>query len=438
VSVPLSIGLALHLVLFFVNAMLCHGALYRRRPPAARLTEFYLCMSLGGVLGGIACGLLAPPLFSRVLEYPILLVAALFCRPAFFGAGAAAWAKEAARAELVCAGAVAICAAAAGAFLAADSIAFVLMIVLTALTMVAWRAPAQVAPTAVTALLVSLFVGDLDGESVRSFFGVHKLTRSADGRFLLLAHGTTIHGAIRLANDDGTPARGRPEPTTYYTYEGAIGSAIASVRQARGGNLGAVAAIGLGAGSLACHVAAGEKWGFFEIDRAVLRIASDPGRFRFLSECAPGVPVLLGDARITLAAEPAGKGLVILDAFSSDAIPAHLLTSEAIGLYRSKLDRTGVVLVHISNRHLDLSRILARAAAEHGLETYVARESADEPMEKRFRARAIVAALARNPADLGPIAQDPGWKRVVPDMARRPWTDDFSDILQAIVDKNRS
>ncbi|MFL5075417.1 MAG: fused MFS/spermidine synthase [Microvirga sp.] len=437
-SVPLSLGLALHLALFFVNAMLCHGALYRRRPAAARLTEFYVCMSLGGVLGGIACALLAPQLFSRVLEYPMLLVAALFCRPGFFGADARAWLKEAGRAALICMIVVAAVAAAAGALLPADSIGFVLMAILAVLMMVAWRTPPQVAPTALAALIVAVVAGGLNGESVRSFFGVHKLTRTGDGRFLTLSHGTTIHGAIRIANDDGTAVAGRPEPTTYYTYEGAIGSAIASVRQARGGRLGSVAAIGLGAGSLACHIAAGETWSFFEIDRAVLRIASDPGRFRFLSECAPDVPVRLGDARITLAGEPGGKALIVLDAFSSDAIPAHLLTREAIGLYLSKLDRDGVLVVNISNRHLDLTRILARAAAEHGLATHVMRETADEPTERRFRARAIVAALARDPAHLGAIAQDPAWQRVVPDMARRPWTDDFSDILQAILDRQRS
>jgi hypothetical protein len=437
-SVPLALGLALHLALFFVNAMLCHGALYRRRPAAARLTEFYVCMSLGGVLGGIACALLAPQLFSRVLEYPMLLVAALFCRPGFFGADARAWVKDAGRAALVCMIVVAAVAAAAGALLPADSVGFVLMAILAALLMAAWRTPPQVAPTALAALIVAVAVGGLNGESVRSFFGVHKLTRTGDGRFLTLSHGTTIHGAIRIANNDGTAVAGRPEPTTYYTYEGAIGSAIASVRQARGGRLGSVAAIGLGAGSLACHVAAGENWSFFEIDRAVLRIASEPSRFRFLSECAPDVPVRLGDARITLAGEPGGKALIVLDAFSSDAIPAHLLTREAIGLYLSKLDRDGVLVVNISNRHLDLTRILARAAAEHGLVTHVMRETADEPTERRFRARAIVAALARDPAHLGAIAQDPAWQRVSPDMARRPWTDDFSDILQAILDKQRS
>ena len=140
--------------------------------------------------------------------------------------------------------------------LPADSIGFVLMAILAVLLMVAWRTPHQVAPTALAALIVSIAAAGLNGESVRSFFGVHKLTRTGDGRFLTLSHGTTIPGGIRIANDNGTAVAGRPEPTTYYTYEGAIGSAIASVRQARGGRLGSDAAIGLGAGSLACRTEA--------------------------------------------------------------------------------------------------------------------------------------------------------------------------------------
>jgi hypothetical protein len=434
----LSVSLALHLALFFVNALLCHGALYRRRPVAARLTEFYVCLSLGGALGGIACGLVAPHAFSRVIEYPILIAAALCCRPGFFGADRRTWIREGGRASLTCLAAVAAVHAAAGALLPADKVGLMAMLVPVALLMVAWRTPQQAAPAALAALVVSTFFADPSrGEAFRSFFGVNKVLKSGDGKFLLLAHGTTVHGAVRIVNEDGTLASGRPEPTTYYTYEGAIGSAIASIREARGGRLGAVAAIGLGSGSLACHVAAGEAWTFFEIDRAVLRIASDPRWFRFLSECAPGVPVRLGDARLTLADEPGGKGLIVVDAFSSDAIPAHLITKEAIGLYLSRLDEAGVLVVHISNRHLDLSRILARAGAEQGLATYVLRETEQEPQERRFRAPSIVAALARDPAHLGRIAQEGAWRRIAPDMARRPWTDDFSNIVQAILDKSR-
>jgi hypothetical protein len=305
--------------------------------------------------------------------------------------------------------------------------------------MIAWRTPAQVAPAAATAAIVAtLFsAGVLQRETFRSFFGVHKLTRTADGRFLTLSHGTTIHGATRLLNDDGTPATGRPEPTTYFTYEGAIGTAIASVREAQGGTLPAVAVVGLGSGSLACHARPGEAWTFFEIDPEVERIARDQRHFRFLSECAPEAPVVLGDARLTLAKQHGGKSVVVIDAFSSDAIPAHLITKEAIDLYLSKLSNAGVVVFHISNRHLDLRRILARTAAEHGLVTYLMHERRSEPMERRYRISSVVAAVARDPAHLGRIATEGTWRRIEPDMARRPWTDDFTNIVEAIIDNNR-
>jgi hypothetical protein len=439
-NVWLSVGLTAHLGLFFINAMMCHTALYRRRPPASSLTDFYLCMSIGGVLGGVFCGLLAPHVFSTVLEYPLLLIAALFCQPGFFGADRTSWFKEAGRGLATCAVAV------AGGFVLAktaapvDQVRLVLMAVFAAVMMIVWRTPTQVAPLAVTvAVIATVFSAALvERETLRSFFGVHKIGRTHDGRFMTLAHGTTLHGAIRLKNDDGTPATGRPEPTTYYTYEGAIGTAIAAVREAQGGTLSSAAAVGLGSGSLSCHVQPSEAWTFFEIDPEVLRIAQDGRYFRFLKDCAPNVPVVLGDARLTLADQPGGKSLIVVDAFSSDAIPTHLITREAIGLYMTKLAPDGAIVFHISNRHLDLSRILSRTAAEHGLVTYVLHETEEEPMDNRYRTPSVVAAVARHPSHLGRLAAPSGWRRIEPELLRRPWTDDFSNLIEAIIDKNRS
>lgn len=192
--------------------------------------------------------------------------------------------------------------------------------------------------------------------------------------------------------------------------------------------------VGLGTGSLACHRAGDEAWRFYEIDPVVARIARDPKKFRFLAACGPDMPVVLGDARLTLAEAPGGLGALVVDAFSSDAIPAHLLTREALALYLAKLAPDGVLAMHITNRHLDLGRILARVGAEFGLSTHVARESFPfDPV--RFRAASTVAVLARDPAHLGALATDPAWERIAPDLARRPWTDDFSNILQAMADK---
>jgi hypothetical protein len=431
---PLPIALAIHLGLFTVSALLCHAALYRLRPPPERLTDFYLWMSVGGVAGGAFCGLLAPYLFSSVLEYPLLLVAALFCRPGFFSGPARDWAKTAGEVGVPLAVAAAFALAATYA-LATVGLTFVGTVLVVAWLMLAWRRPPHVAVLAGAALLAVAAVRTEGRETLRSFYGVHKLATSDGGRFLTLSHGTTVHGAMRLREDDGAPAVGRPEPTTYYTREGAIGEGIAAVRAARGGALPSLAVIGLGAGSLACHKNPGERLSFFEIDPLVARIAAD--RFRFLRECAPEAPIVLGDARLTLAGDRGGHSLLVVDAFASDAIPNHLVTREALGLYLAKLAPGGAILLHISNRHLDLSRILARTAAEHGLVAFVKVERWVEPLDRRYRAPSSVAMLARDPGDLGPVATDPSWTRVVPDPRRSPWTDDHSNILEAMLDSWR-
>ncbi|WP_053221147.1 fused MFS/spermidine synthase [Methylobacterium indicum] len=438
VGVGLWGGLALHLGLFFVSALIGHATLYHLRPASDRLTEFYVCVSLGGVLGGIACGLVAPLVFSRVVEYPLLIVAALACRPGFAAGGRASLVR-AAQGGLAAMAAAALMVL-AGWSLGVSALPQLLALAGAGLLAASWRDPQRLAVAALLALVAGLSVMRADAAvSMRSFFGIHRIAETPDGTMRLLMHGTTIHGAMRLVNPDGTAPDGPPEPLVYYTPEGPLGTAIRSVRAARGGSLGAVAVVGLGTGSLACHRVGDEAWRFYEIDPAVARIARDPEKFRFLSACGPDMPVVLGDARLTLAEAPGGEnpggfGLLMIDAFSSDAIPAHLLTREALALYLAKLSPTGVLAMHITNRHLDLGRIVARVGAEFGLSTFVAREAfAFDPV--RFRAAGTVAVLARDPAHLGTLAADPAWERIAPDRARRPWTDDFSNILQAMADK---
>ena len=436
-------GLALHVGLFFVNALICHGTLHRTRPSADHLTDFYLCMSLGGALGGIFGGLVAPSIFPTVFEYPILLAGAFLCRPSLAsrpdgGPDTGLW-RDGAIAIAACL--MALC----GAWLAIrlgsnpPVTRRVLLIVLASALIITWRRTTVPAAFTLSIGLVALVLppGGGQAETVRSFFGVHRILTTEDGRFRLLAHGTTVHGAIRIREEDGSPARGRPEPTTYYTTEGAIATAVRSVRDARGGRLGSVSLIGLGAGSMACHAPWNERWTFYEIDPEVARIARDPARFRFLSDCAPDLPVVLGDARLTLANAPAGQDVILLDAFSSDAIPVHLVTREAFGLYLSKLGPEGAIVVHVSNRHLDLTRILARIGAEYGLVAFKRYDKPDEPYEARMRSAEIVVALARRPHDLGPIGTDPGWERLTPDLQRKPWTDDYSNLFEALLDARR-
>lgn len=416
------IAIPLNLATFFVSAMVCHGALYARRPGAARLTEFYLFMSLGGCIGGLFAGLLAPQIFSTVLEYPILLVAALFCRPQFLAASG--WV----RAGVACAVLMAL--GWFAAMLMPPAVAQAGVVGALALMMVvAWKSPAQGGPAAIAlALSVTLVTYSVAPvESFRSFFGVHRLVESPDGAFTVLMSGTTVHGAARR-NETG-----RPEPVSYYTSEGAMGLGIAAIREAQGGALRSVSVIGLGSGSLACHGWGAESWRFYEIDPDVVALATE--RFPFLAGCAPGAPIILGDARLTLAETTETNDLIVLDAFSSDSIPAHLITADALAIYRDRLVDDGAIIVHISNRNLDLSRILARTAAEVGLVAYIYDDQSEEPRTERFRLRSVAMVLARNPADIGSLATD--WTRVEPDMARRPWTDDFSNILEAILDKVR-
>jgi hypothetical protein len=240
-----------------------------------------------------------------------------------------------------------------------------------------------------------------------------------------------LHGAERI----GSAASGAsPEPLTYFYFGGPISETIEAVRGARGG-LGRVAVVGLGAGSLACHRLDNEQWTFFEIDPDVVRIARDPRFFSFISSCAPGLPVVLGDARLTLAASPQLYDLIVLDAFASDVIPVHLLTREAIAGYLARLAPHGALVLHISNRHMELARVVAAVAAAEGLVTYVKVDRRPDSIPEDFKMNAMVAALARKPADLGDLPSRPGWHEIKPDPAVSAWTDDYSNIFGAILRK---
>lgn len=416
---------------FLLLALACHGELYRRRPAPARLTEFYLWTSFGGVIGGIFAGLIAPNVFNGTYEYPILIAAALLAMPGM--------PRDARRFLRDIAPPVAVAAALAIAWatfdvrlpLSAGTPFQIGLVALAILMLLTRQRPAWFLGLVLLAFTATQLwqPGLTRVEVVRSFFGVHQVVETADGTHRLLFHGTTIHGAERVRDADGSPVAGRPEPLTYYYFGGPISQAIATARTAQG-SLGRVAAVGLGTGSLACHQHAGEAWTFFEIDPEVVRIARDPKTFRFLAACDPSAAIVLGDARLTIAASPARYDLIVLDAFSSDAIPVHLLTREALALYLSRLNPRGVIVIHISNRHMDLSSVVAAVGAEQGLVTFFKQDAGASDFIKDYRANAAVAVLARNEADLGDLPSQ-GWRRIEPGTVRA-WTDDYSDVLGAI------
>lgn len=377
------VELVLHLSMLFVTAMVAHGELARLRPSAAGLTGFYLWMSLGGVLGGVFAALLAPLLFNSVAEYPLLIVAGVLCRPGF-----------------------------------------------TSIR------PSRLQGTALAGLAIAGLGTQVVSEAsrtdmVRSFFGVHRITETTDGRFRVLSHGSTVHGAQRLRQDDGTPVSGRPEPLTYYYTGGGIADGIDSVRQAKGSKLGAVAAIGVGTGSLACQARAGEDWRFYEIDPAVIKIATDPARFGFFAACAPTPTFVIGDARLTLAdARDGSLDLIVVDAFSSDAIPVHLLTGEALALYVSKLKPDGAVLLHISNRNMELASVVRATAAGQGLVSWLHNSARIEADLRALKSAPSVALVTRPGVDPGPVVR--GWEQHASPGTTHPWSDDYADIIGAI------
>jgi len=269
-------------------------------------------------------------------------------------------------------------------------------------------------------------------ETARSFFGVHKVAEIDDGRARLLYHGTTVHGAQWLRDADGTPVAGLPAPQTYYYFGGPFDQAISAARAAHGG-FDRVAIVGLGTGALACHRRGAERWTFFEIDPEVIRIARDPRRFEFLSRCAPEAAVVTGDARLTLEASSDRYDLIVLDAFSSDTVPVHLLTREAVAGYLSKLAPHGVIVLHISNRHLDLAPVVANVVQSLGLAAYLREDDSSGDLMRTLRANARLVVLARVPADTGSIARD--WTPLQPDRSSALWTDDYSNILGIMLRK---
>lgn len=427
------LALPIHLLALTSAALVAHRALYVRRPQTTALTDYYVFMSLGGVAGGVFAALAAPLAFSTVVEYPLLLVASLLCRPGVWPQTRAIGLRAFAAALL------GACATAGGAFGLAKAAGLPSPFIVAACAalvgfLLTWRTPTGLAFAIVATLVATVAPAASSGvETFRSFFGVHRISEAEGGRVRLLVHGTTIHGAVRIAAADGSPAPPRPQPTTYYTFSGPLGEAIRSARAKKGG-LSHVAIIGLGAGALACHREGDETFAFYEIDPLVVALARDPDRFRFLPACAPQAPVLLGDARLRMADQTEKSDVIVVDAFSSDAIPVHLMTAEAIALYRSRLAEDGVILFHISNRMMDLSGVVARAAAAAGLQTFMRHDAGPAAGREDWWSPSKVAALVRRPEDLGALALGGGpWEHVSPDMRARPWTDDYSTLLQPLL-----
>jgi spermidine synthase len=428
----------LNLTAFTVISLACHGEAYRLRPGTSRLTEFYLWTSFGGMLGGVFAGIVAPHLFNYTYEYPVLIVAALLVLPGLFSGGARYFFRESAPGLIATAGALAVWLIISARLpLSAELPMQVALVALSALMLFNAKHPARFAGLVVFAfVLTGLWRPGLGHvEKFRSFFGVHQVVDTADGNYRLLFNGTTIHGAERIRAEAGQLLPARPEPLTYYYFGGPLSDTIEAARGAQH-HLDQVAVVGLGTGSLACHRRDGEHWTFFEIDPEVVRIARDPHYFNFLSACAPHERIVLGDARLTLAASSEQYDLIVLDAFSSDAIPVHLLTREALRSYMERLTPHGIMAIHVSNRHMELASVVAAFGKVEGLTTYDKQDNQAADFIKDYRANAEVVVLARNSADLDALPSWRGWRKLEPTPGVAEWTDDYSDILHAMLRKS--
>lgn len=422
---PFEAIVVLHLLLLVAAGCLCHGRLRAGRPGVARLTEFYLFLSIGGALAGVFHTFIAPAVFDDLHEYPLAIVLACFAMPgaarALSGWRRLVWLVPPALLVGVWLGPRATAMQPDGSrdpllLLTAGVPALLLFLV-------------SMHPRVFLATTAALLLGVIargDGSRVelreRTFFGVHTVRISHDGRYRELSHGTAIHGAESL-----DPAE-LGEPLAYYHRSGPAGRVFAAL----GERFARVGLVGLGAGSMAAYGSEGQAFDFFEIDPTVVRIARDPAWFTFLDSSAAEVRVVLGDGRLTLAREPDGAyDCLVLDAFSSDSVPVHLLTREAVELYARKLRPGGVLLFHLSNRHLDLGPFAAAAAEDAGMacvEWQDERTSEQVAETGRQASRWMVASA--DPAMLEPFERDVRW--VVPRVASRPWTDARADIVAAL------
>jgi hypothetical protein len=427
-ELPAALQSPVHLVTFFLAAMVCHGELARRRPHARYLTEFYLCMSIGGVLGGLFNAIAAPLLFTTVLEYPLALVLACALRPHRKKTEDTPVARKLDFALPLAFGLFVL--AVMFAFKGADSkapLALIVVYVVPAVICFTFRPrPVRFALSVGALMLASgAYMSANEGVSHRgrSFFGVHRILNNSERNARYLVHGGIIHGVQSL-----DPSR-RRKPSTYFHETGPIGQAFASFRGATAKRR--VGVVGLGVGTLAAYSEAGQDWTFYEIDPAIADLSMNLGQFTYIADSPARMRVVLGDARMSLAKEPSHSfDLLVVDAFSSDAIPVHLVTREALKLYWDKLDSDGVLAFHISNRYIDFAPLLSDLARDADLVCLVQNDllldAADKADEKTPSQWAI---MARAQHDLGTLAHDSRWHTVPARSRPLAWTDDFSNPL---------
>ena len=431
-------GLAI-INLFTVSVAL-HSRLFETRPPAQHLTLFYFAMSVGGVLGGIFCALVAPLIFDWTYEHLLLLIAAawLIRVPSPFARFADLWNGDATarRTTIVAMAVIPLLVVGGRAYLGlppSAGVSHFAMIALIAIAIVG-IGNRLIFTCSVAALLVAgggwarLEYSLTPGKMTRSFFGIYTVLDGVN-QSRVLVHGTTVHGVQNI----GSPDRERMA-TSYYARRSGVGLAMQAV-PALFGQQARVAVVGLGSGTLACYARPGQSWTFYEIDPAVVRIARDARRFTFLQRCKPDARIEIGDARLLIEREPvAAADVLVIDAFSSDAVPMHLLTREAFADYRRMLAPGGLLMVHISNRYLNLQPVIAGAAAAGGWQAKLRIYRPDAEGIRLNETGSDWIALSQSPPTLDRLVGESGesWSPLPQRPGFKPWSDDHASVLALI------
>jgi SAM-dependent methyltransferase len=423
----------LGLILLFAVAVALHGELFRLRPAVGHLTRFYLAMSFGGMLGGLFCAVVAPLLFDWAYEHPLLILAAALLVPQF------ALVPWPARLEKVLVFALPVLAfilsyASESGYLGYTQTATMLGSIVVSLIALACLGRRWAFAAGLGALMLSYggwstLERSTENVRTRSYFGIYDVYERPDGSARVLTHGTTLHGIQNLQPGLETV------PTSYYARRSGVGLTLSNT-EVLFGPQARVGVIGLGSGTLSCYARPGQDWTFFEIDPAMVDVARN--RFTFLSRCAPQARIVLGDARLSLARQPRNSlDVLAVDAFSSDAVPMHLLTREALAVYGQALQPDGIVLFHVSNRYLDLKPVIADIAERGGWAVQMLQYVPDEDEELLNNTVSVWIALSRNQGVLDRLLELSGedseyWETLPPTPGFSGWTDDHASILPII------
>ncbi|MCE9508719.1 MAG: fused MFS/spermidine synthase [Alphaproteobacteria bacterium] len=413
-------AVGVHLAAFGIISLMCHMRLARSRPveDPRHLTAFYLMLALGGALGGVLVAFIAPALLNTLMEYPALTLASCLLNQNI----------RSKFSSLHAAGFVTACVLIALLSLlhaiGRDTELALNIFVISAFVLATLHPKlALTGGTLAFAAITLYFSLQSPGFTHRNFYGVIKVynrvqsfTNGRELNIRYMQHGTTLHGFQIMGKEYETI------PTTYYTREGPLGDVFNMA------NPQSVAAVGLGTGTINCYATPDRDITFFEIDADVVKIAKE--QFTYLSKCGSKMPrIIIGDARLELKKLENEKfDLIILDAFSSDMIPTHLLTKEAIEIYLQRLSPQGIILFHISNRYFDLTPPITAAGALLGLKNASVMQFQLLPF---YAAASKWVALSRPGVDLSPLSKTK-WLENVPPQDATPWTDDYTDLMGAL------